>query len=84
MSIAAGASIISDGSITGTVSYTRTIPTTNWHLISSPVVGQDKDAFVTASGFATGSGSNVGFADYNNTTEAWSYYQSGTPVSGAS
>ena len=27
---------------------------TNWYLISSPVVGQDKDAFVTASGFATG------------------------------
>ena len=82
MSIAAGASIISDGSITGTVSYTRTIPTTNWHLISSPVVGQYKDTFLHTSGFATGSGSNVGFADYNNTTEAWSYYQSGTPVSG--
>ncbi len=82
MSIAAGASIISDGSITGTVSYTRSIPTDNWYLISSPVVGQDKDAFVTASGFAT-SGSNVGFADYNNTSEAWSYYQSGTSGSGA-
>ena len=27
--------------------------------------------------------SNVGFADYNNTTEAWSYYQSGTSGSGA-
>ena len=82
MSIAAGASIISDGSITGTVSYTRSIPTDNWYLISSPVVGQDKDAFVTASGFAT-SGSNVGFADYNNTSEAWSYYQSGSIGSGA-
>jgi hypothetical protein len=76
MSIAAGASIISEGTITGPISYTRTIPTTNWYLISSPVAGQDKDAFVSASDLATGTGSNVGFADYNNSTGAWSYYQS--------
>jgi len=84
MSIAAGASIISDGSITGSISYTRNIPTTNWYLISSPVVGQDKDAFVAASNVATGTqASNLGFADYNNTTGAWSYYQSGTTGSGS-
>ena len=77
MSIAAGASIISDGTITGPISYTRTIPNANWHLISSPVAGQDKDAFVTASNLATGTGNNVGFADYDNDTSAWSYYQSG-------
>ncbi|MFT6050246.1 MAG: hypothetical protein ACI9KI_001985 [Patiriisocius sp.] len=76
MSIAAGASIISDGTITGSISYTRAIPNTNWYLISSPVVGQDKDAFVTASNLATGTGSNVGFADYDNSTGAWSYHQS--------
>jgi hypothetical protein len=77
MSIAAGASIISTGTITGPISYTRTIPTTNWYLISSPVAGQDKDAFVTASNLAPGTtGNNVGFADYNNSTGAWSYHQS--------
>jgi hypothetical protein len=54
MSISDGASLISDGTITGLISYTRTIPTTNWYLISSPLVGQDKDAFVTASNLATG------------------------------
>ncbi|MGK0452643.1 MAG: hypothetical protein ACJAYY_000094 [Paraglaciecola sp.] len=82
MSIAAGASIISDGTITGSINYTRTIPNTNWYLISSPVVGQDKDAFVTASNLATGIGNNVGFADYNNDTGAWSYYQSGASGTG--
>jgi hypothetical protein len=83
MSIAAGASIISTGTITGPISYTRTIPTTNWYLISSPVAGQDKDAFVTASNLATGTtGNNVGFADYDNSTGAWSYYQSGASGTG--
>jgi hypothetical protein len=79
MSIAAGASIISTGTITGPISYTRTIPTANWYLISSPVVGQDKDAFVSASNLATGTtANNVGFADYDNNTGAWSYHQSTT------
>ena len=81
--INSGASLIAQSAFAGNITYNRTLPTTNWYLISSPVVGQDKDAFVTASGFASGSGSNVGFADYNNTTEAWSYYQSGTSGSGA-
>ena len=81
--INSGASLIAQSAFAGNITYNRTLATTNWYLISSPVVGQDKDAFVTASGFASGSGSNVGFADYNNTTEAWSYYQSGTTGSGA-
>jgi hypothetical protein len=77
MSIAAGASIIAAGNktITGPISYTRNIPTDKWYLISSPVVGQDKDAFVSASNLDTNA-TNVGFADYNNTLANWSYYQS--------
>jgi hypothetical protein len=82
MSIEAGASIISDGTITGPISYTRSILTDKWYLISSPVVGQDKDAFVTASNLATGEGNNIGFADYENGTGAWSYYQSGATGTG--
>jgi hypothetical protein len=82
MSIAAGASIISTGTITGPISYTRTIPNDSWYLISSPVVGQDKDAFVSASNLATGTGDNVGFADYDNSKGVWSYYQSGASGTG--
>ncbi|ARV06125.1 hypothetical protein BTO04_05145 [Polaribacter sp. SA4-10] len=81
MSIAAGASIISTGTITGSISYTRNIPTDNWYLISSPVADQDKDAFVSASSLAI-SGINVGFADYENSTGDWSYYQSGASGTG--
>ena len=75
MSIGSGASIISTGTIAGPISYTRSIPTDKWYLISSPVVGQDKDAFVSASNLDT-NGTNVGFADYNNSEGDWSYYQS--------
>jgi hypothetical protein len=81
MSIAAGASIISTGTITGSISYTRSIPTTNWYLISLPIAGQNKDAFVSASNLAI-SGSNVGFAYYDNTSANWSYYQSGVSEPG--
>jgi len=84
VTITNGGSLIAvDGTITGTITYTRNIPTTNWYLISSPVVDQDKDAFVAASNVATGTqASNLGFANYDNTTGAWSYYQSGTTSSG--
>ena len=84
VTITNGGSLIAvDGTITGTITYTRNIPTTNWYLISSPVVGQDKDAFVAASNVATGTqASNLGFANYDNTSGAWSYYQSGTTSSG--
>ena len=82
MSVASGASIISTGTITGDITYTRSIPTSNWYLISSPVSGQDIDAFVSASDLATGAGNNVAFANYNNSTAAWSYYQSGASGTG--
>jgi hypothetical protein len=83
MSIAAGASIISTGTITGSISYTRSIPNDSWYLISSPVISQDKDAFVSASNLAPGTtANNVGFANYDNSTGAWSYYQSGVTGTG--
>ena len=82
MSVASGASIISTGTITGDITYTRSISTSNWYLISSPVSGQDIDAFVSASDLATGAGNNVAFANYNNSTAAWSYYQSGASGTG--
>ncbi len=82
MTVASGASIISqsNATITGPITYTRTIPTTNWYLISSPVSGQDIDTFVSNSNLATGIviPENLGFADYDNSSEEWFYYQDGT------
>lgn len=85
VTITNGGSLIAiDGTITGTVSYTRTVPTDNWYLISSPVSGQDIDTFVSTSDLATGTvdSNNIGFSNYDNNTGVWSYYQSGTTGSG--
>ena len=78
-----GSLIARDGAISGTVTYIRSVPTTNWYLISSPVSGQDIDAFVTNSNLATGTqANNVGFSNYDNTSESWTYYQSGASGTG--
>tara|TARA_R110002073_G_scaffold293194_2_gene458784 strand:- start:60684 stop:62954 length:2271 start_codon:yes stop_codon:yes gene_type:complete len=68
-------SIIVFGSSSGDITYTRTLSTANWYLISSPVIGQDEDDFVSTSGLANGSGSNLGLGSYNTSSETWSYYQ---------
>ena len=82
VTINSGASLIAQGTFTGTVTYNRNIPTTNWYLVSSPVVGQDIDAFVATEDLASGTGSNVGLSDYNNTTPGWTYYQNGASGTG--
>ena len=84
VTINSGASLIAQGTFTGTVTYNRNIPTTNWYLISSPVVGQDIDAFVASEGLASGTtGNNLGLSDYNNTTPGWEYYQNGASGTGS-
>ncbi len=55
----------------------------NWHLISSSVGTEEyDDAWVTANGIASGTGSNKGISTYDNgtpdgTTGSWRYYQAG-------
>ena len=82
LNINSGGSLIVSGTSSGNITYNRNIPTTNWYLVSSPVVGQDIDAFVAAEGLASGTGSNVGLSDYNNTTPGWEYYQNGASGTG--
>ena len=83
LNISPGSSFISTSTFQGTVNYTRTLTTTNWYLISSPVSGQDIDTFVAASNLATGTQeNNVGFSNYDNTSESWTYYQSGASGTG--
>ncbi|MDN3667221.1 beta strand repeat-containing protein [Algibacter miyuki] len=68
MTIESGASFIPESTVTGTVTYKRSIPTTGWHLMGSPVSNetiQDLIADPTYA-FAPLSGSDIGFADYNN------------------
>ena len=79
-----GTSLIAQSTFAGAITYKRTLATTNWYLISSPVEGQDIDTFVAAEGLASGTnGSNLGLSDYNNATPGWTYYQSGASGTGS-
>ena len=78
LSINSGSSLIVSGTSTGNVTYNRTIPTDNWYLMSSPVVGETyDDAYVTANSIASGTGPNIGIAPYVTSDDTWDYMQSG-------
>ena len=82
--MAAGTSLISTSTFSGSVKYTRTLADTteDWYLVSSPVNAQDIDVFIAREGLATGTGTNIGLTErYNTGTDTWTYYQSGTSVS---
>jgi hypothetical protein len=80
-----GSSILTPFSFSGTVTYNRTLETTNWYLISTPVSGQSIANFYAnespALGSGTGNNQNVAIAPYDNTqvlnTERWDYYTEG-------
>tara|TARA_R110002110_G_scaffold53787_4_gene154892 strand:- start:210 stop:3437 length:3228 start_codon:yes stop_codon:yes gene_type:complete len=81
-----GSSLITKNSTVFNLTYKRNLATTNWYLISSPVVGQSVPNFVTTNNtLALGSGAgvaqNVALALYDNTqvvaTNQWSYYTVG-------
>ncbi|ARN77268.1 hypothetical protein BST97_04325 [Nonlabens spongiae] len=78
-----GGSLILNGASTGEVTYNIAIPDTNWHLIGTPVSGEDYDsAWITANNIASGTGSNRGVSTYINTTDGdgdWVYAQDGVP-----
>ncbi|TYP98003.1 putative secreted protein (Por secretion system target) [Tenacibaculum adriaticum] len=74
VTIESGASLIANASLTGVVTDKRNLPTTNWYLISSPVSGETIEDIITNHTLATGTGSNLGLAPYNNDgVNAWSY-----------
>jgi hypothetical protein len=71
-----GASLIAQDAFTGTITYERNLPTSNWYLVSSPVSGQAyNDAYVTANGIDSGTGSNRGIATYTTSSNQWAYLQ---------
>ena len=83
--MAAGTSLISTSTFSGTVKYTRTLADTtdDWYLVSSPVNAQDIDVFIAREGLASGTGNNIGLTQrYNTGDDTWTYYQSGASGSG--
>ena len=82
LTIASGGSLIVSGTSSGNVTYNRNLATTKWYLVSSPVEGQDIDAFVSAEDLAIDTENNLGLGDYDNSTPDWTYYLNGASGTG--
>jgi hypothetical protein len=70
-----GSSIIVEGSSTGDIIYNRSLPSTNWHLVSSPVQGQQYDNSYVATNELASNGSNKAIASYVSSDNSWDYLQ---------
>jgi len=82
LTINSGGSLIVNGTASGNVTYKRTLGSTNWYLMSSPVAGVTfDDTFVTNNSIASGTSDNRGVATYNTSTDSWTYLQSGSSIS---
>ena len=80
LTISSGGSLIVNGSSSGNITYNRNLATTNWYLVSSPVVGETyDDAYVTANGITSGTQNtnSRGIAPYVTTDDSWDYMLAG-------
>ncbi len=71
-------SLIVEGNSTGNITYNRSV-TANWHLVSSPVIGQTYNDLWISENSIISSSSNVnrkGLGVYNNSV-GWQYFLSG-------
>ncbi|MGJ8744040.1 T9SS type A sorting domain-containing protein [Polaribacter sp.] len=88
LTVDSGGSLIVNGTSSGEITYNVNVADTNWHLVSSPVIGEqynDDNAgndWVSLNSIATGSNNstNRGIATYSNgtpdpTTANWTYFQ---------
>ncbi|WP_439127566.1 T9SS type A sorting domain-containing protein [Polaribacter sp.] len=79
LTINSGNSLIVNGTSSGNVTYQVTANDTNWHLLSSPVVGAMYDGTWIADNDiddTTGSGTNIAISTYSNGVDAdgdWTY-----------
>ena len=79
LTVNSGGSLIVNGTSTGNVTYQVLANDTNWHLLSSPVVGATYDGTWIADNDiddTTGTGTNIALATYTNTADAdgdWNY-----------
>ena len=82
--IADGSSLLVNGTASGNLTHTRTLATTNWYGITSPVNGQDIDTFISAEGLAQSTeDSDVGLSQsYGTFSDTWTYYNSSSSSSG--
>ena len=80
VSLNSGGSLIVNGNSLGDITYNRSLATTNWYLVSSPVLGETyDDAYVTANGIASGTQNtnSRGIGPYVTTDDSWDYMLAG-------
>ena len=85
LNLNSSSSLILKGTSFGNITYNRNLGTTNWYMISSPLVGQTIVDFYTNEspylGSGTGDAQNVAIAQYDNSqvlaANRWSYYTEG-------
>lgn len=72
-----GSSLIAQSTFAGTVTYNRSLATTNWYLTGAPVAGETIEDMISNNTFDTGSSSNIGLAPYDNSqavaADRWDY-----------
>ncbi len=79
ITIASGASLIANASVTASVTYNRNLPTTNWYLVSAPVKNEKTQDIIANHSFATGTGANIGIGAFeNNGSIPWFYANNST------
>ena len=76
-----GASLGVDGTASGDITYKRSVSTTNWYLMASPVVGETALDFLNNSGNIGNNGSEFAIGTYGY-DDGWTYNYSNTFESG--
>ncbi|MDA9333793.1 FG-GAP-like repeat-containing protein, partial [Polaribacter sp.] len=84
VNLASGTSLIAQNTFAGNITYTRSLTTDNWYLVSSPVAGETLEDFIANNNFVNGTPPNIGLAPYVNDGTAWDYQTAATTGSIAS
>ncbi len=85
VTLASGTSLIANEHLSGDITYRRSLATSNWYLVASPLKAETIENLIINNDFATGSNKNIGIAPYKNDGSAWNYYSNnstGTIISG--
>jgi len=92
LTISSGGSLIVSGTSSGDVTYNRTLTydadsNKSWHLVSSPISGENMTNMRANNSFLTNENSEISFAPYDNSlstaAERWSYFTSSSSSSDA-
>ena len=78
--IESDATLIVNASVQGNTTYKRNLNTSNWYLVSNPLIGESIQNIIANNSFATGKNGNLGLGIYDNrealALDRWKYQKS--------